>query len=81
MRRVGALALLCAALSTCSAGNPTASSDAECKARSTCRTHGRCSLDYQTKKCVVGSDDDCAQSNLCHKENMCRKVDDSCRAQ
>ncbi|MBK6518710.1 MAG: hypothetical protein IPM79_36390 [Polyangiaceae bacterium] len=52
--------------------------DAECAAAEACQTHGRCTFHIQTKKCVVGSSDDCQKARICHKENLCTKVGDAC---
>ncbi|MFO0551260.1 MAG: hypothetical protein U0271_22920 [Polyangiaceae bacterium] len=53
-------------------------SDADCKDSKSCRTHGRCTFEPRTQKCVVGSSADCAQSDICQKENLCIKVGETC---
>lgn len=50
----------------------------ECEASAKCKSHGLCSFDIRTSRCVVGTDADCRGSTLCAKDLMCKKVGESC---
>lgn len=60
---------------------PEPTNDAECRASAACHQKGQCAFNRSTKKCVVGSNEDCAASDLCGKQNRCKKVGDSCGAE
>lgn len=62
----------------CRPSDPKPESTADCKASRVCEEQGRCTMDYDTRKCVVGSSEDCAQSKICQKERRCYKVGDVC---
>jgi hypothetical protein len=58
-----------------------ASSQAECVASKACSLHGQCTFRRSTGTCIVGSDADCARSNVCQKLNRCKKVGETCGAE
>ncbi len=65
------------ALASCEGGSDPASSK-DCAAAGACSKSGRCTFDPKTKRCVVGSDADCARSDICHIDQRCRRVGDTC---
>lgn len=77
-RRRGLIVALGVALSACPEPERPAESSAECASRGACTKSGRCTLDPKSKKCVVGSDSDCARADICHVERRCRKVGSAC---
>lgn len=64
----------------CRPSDPEPESTADCQASRVCEEQGRCTMDYATRKCVVGSNADCAQSKACQKDRLCYKVGDFCSA-
>jgi len=81
-RRVGVMAALfmgaVSLASACEDLGPPAASDADCRARPACRKVGQCTLNRSTKKCVVGSNQDCADSAICGTQNRCIQVGETC---
>lgn len=75
-----ALILGVSLLGGCEDAGPPPTNEAECRASRPCRRNGVCAWDRRTKKCVVGSASDCAQAEICNKDNKCTKVGDTCGA-
>jgi hypothetical protein len=78
LRTLGAAAVFLFGLVTCGPGGPAPTSDADCRKHSGCRQNGQCTFNRSTKKCVVGSNQDCADSVICGTQNRCKQVGDSC---
>ncbi len=73
-----AAALFVFGLATCGPSGPPATNDADCRASAGCREKGQCTFNRNTKKCVVGSNEDCANAVICGTQNKCKKAGDVC---
>jgi len=76
------LALFCVPLAGCSKEEPPPQCDADSKefgVAEGCRITGSCTWDPKFQTCVVGSDADCAQSEVCKKSGKCTKVGRLCK--
>jgi hypothetical protein len=70
--------LACAALVLSCGPKDSPTSQEGCQASSKCKSHGLCTFDINTSRCVVGTDADCRASTLCAKDLMCKKIGDTC---
>jgi hypothetical protein len=65
-------------LASCGPRGPAPTNDAECRAAAGCRQSGQCTFNRSTKKCIVGSNKDCADSVICGTQNRCIQVGETC---